>query len=56
MITIAEFQDMLGGKNVSQQKWADALRKADANNDGAIDFAEFKDIFKKMIQESRQGI
>lgn len=56
MITIAEFQDMLGGKQVSQQKWADALRKADTNNDGAIDFAEFKDIFKKMIQESRQGI
>jgi len=44
---------MLGGKNVSQQKWADALKEADTNKDGAIDLHEFKAIFKKMIAQSR---
>lgn len=55
-ITIPEFKEMLGGDNVSDNKWHKALVDADANKDGRIDLYEFKSVFKTMMEESRQRL
>lgn len=47
---------MLGGNNVSDKKWEEALREADTNKDGQIDLVEFRVIFKKMIHESKPDL
>lgn len=47
---------MLGGDNVSDNKWHKALVDADANKDGRIDLYEFKSVFKTMMEESRQRL
>lgn len=47
---------MLGGNNVSDNKWEEALKEVDINGDGLIDLFEFRSIFKKMLVDSRQVI
>jgi Ca2+-binding EF-hand superfamily protein len=47
---------MLGGNNVSDQKWENAIKEADVNNDGKIDLKEFTNIFRKMLNESMKAL
>jgi Ca2+-binding EF-hand superfamily protein len=49
---VQEFKDLLGGNNVSDDKWEFAIRDVDVNNDGRIDLKEFTSIFRKMLTES----
>lgn len=42
---------MLGDTNTSDEKWKEALDTVDTDNDGKIDYEEFKKVFKMMVEE-----
>lgn len=49
-ISLSEFKSMLGGEEtVDDAVWADLIRQADENNDGEIEFLEFRSLLLKMI-------
>lgn len=49
-ISIAEFKNMFMGNDVVDDTvWTDLVKQADENNDGEIDFSEFRDLLLKMV-------
>lgn len=49
-ISLIEFKDTFGGNdNVDDAVWAELIKQADENNDGEIEYTEFRNLLLKMI-------
>ena len=49
-ISLSELKSLLQGSDVVDDKvWSDLIKQADQNNDGEIEYDEFKDLLLKMI-------
>ena len=50
-ITVEELKKILGkGKNIKEDVWNEILAEVDDNEDGEIDFEEFKTMMNKFIE------
>jgi len=55
-ITLDELKEAMGAagpssnEDLDQGVWEDILREADENGDGEIDFGEFKNMMKKLVE------
>ena len=49
-ISLDEFKQMFKGNNIVDDRvWEEMIREIDINNDGAIEFGEFKDLLLKLV-------